>query len=133
MQMITIQPETLFQSLADETRLRVIRLLATTDEEVCLCELVDSLQEPAYKLSRHLKILRQSGLLSAQKDGRWVYHRLVSKPLYLKKLYATVRALPDPDQTYQADLTRFEERMCLREGGRCRVGILSDELKAEAR
>lgn len=131
--MITIQPETLFQSLADETRLRVIRLLATTDEEVCLCELVDSLQEPAYKLSRHLKILRQSGLLSAQKDGRWVYHRLVSKPLYLKKLYATVRALPDPDQTYQADLTRFEERMCLREGGRCRVGILSDELKAEAR
>lgn len=133
MQIITIQPETLFQALADETRLRVIRLLATKDEEACLCELVDSLQEPAYKLSRHLKILRQSGLLSAQKDGRWVYHRLVSKPPYLKKLYATVRALPDPDQIYQADLARFEERMCLREGGRCRVGILSDELKVEAR
>ena len=133
MQVITIQPETLFQALADETRLRVIRLLATTDEEACLCELVDSLQEPAYKLSRHLKILRQSGLLSAQKEGRWVYHRLVSKPPYLKKLYATVRALPDPDQIYQADLTRFEERMCLREGGRCRVGILSDDLKAETR
>ncbi len=133
MQIITIQPETLFQALADETRLRVIRLLATKDEEACLCELVDSLQEPAYKLSRHLKILRQAGLLSAQKDGRWVYHRLVSKPPYLKKLYATVRALPDGDQIYQADLARFEERMCLREGGRCRVGILSDDLKAEAR
>ena len=135
MQIITIQPETLFQSLADETRLRVIRLLATTDEEACLCELVDSLQEPAYKLSRHLKILRQSGLLSAQKDGRWVYHRLVTKPLYMKKLMATVCALPEPgqDKVFQADLARFEERMCLREGGRCRVGILSDHLKAEAR
>ena len=133
MQMVTIQPETLFQALADETRLRIVRLLATTAEEACLCELVDSLQEPAYKLSRHLKILRQSGLLSAQKDGRWVYHRLVTKPLYIKKLAATVCALPDPGQVFQSDLARFEERMCLREGGRCRVGILSDDLKAEAR
>lgn len=133
MQIVIIQPETLFQALADETRLRIIRLLATADEEACLCELVDSLQEPAYKLSRHLKILRQSGLLSAQKDGRWVYHRLVTKPLYIKKLAATVCALPDPEQVFQSDLARFEERMCLREGGRCRVGILSDDLKAEAR
>jgi len=129
MQMITIHPESLFQALADETRLRIIRLLATTDEEACLCELVDSLQEPAYKLSRHLKILRQAGLLSSQKDGRWVYHRLVSNPPYLETLYATVRALPDPDQVYQMDLARFKERMCLREGGRCRVGALSDDLK----
>lgn len=133
MHIVTIQSETLFQALADETRLRIIRLLAATDKEACLCELVDSLQEPAYKLSRHLKILRQAGLLSAQKEGRWVYHRLVSKPPYLKKLYTTVRALPDRDQIYQADLARFEERMCLREGGRCRVGILSDDLKGEAR
>lgn len=132
MQMINIQPAAVFQSLADETRLRVIRLLATTDEEACLCELVDSLQEPAYKLSRHLKILRQAGLLSAQKDGRWVYHRLVTKPLYIKKLAATVCALPDPEQVFQSDLAHFEERLCLREGGRCRVGILSDDLK-EAR
>ncbi len=132
MQILAIPPETLFQALADETRLRVIRLLATTGEEACLCELVDSLQEPAYKLSRHLKILRQAGLLSAQKEGRWVYHRLVLKPSYLETLYATVRALPDPDQVYQADHVRFEERMCLREGGRCRVGILSEDLKAEA-
>ncbi len=132
MQVITIHPESLFQALADETRLRIIRLLATTDEEACLCELVDSLQEPAYKLSRHLKILRQAGLLSSQKEGRWVYHRLVSEPRYLESLFATVRALPDPDQFYQADLVRFKDRMCLREGGRCRVGILSEDLKAEA-
>jgi len=133
MQMITIQPETLFQALADDTRLRIIRLLATVEEEACLCELVDSLQEPAYKLSRHLKILRQAGLLSSRKDGRWVYHRLVSKPPYMKKLYATIRALPDPDLFYQADLARFKDRMCLREDGQCRVGILSAGLRAGAR
>ena len=131
MQLITIRPETLFQSLADETRLRIIRLLVVAAEEACLCELVDSLQEPPYKLSRHLKILRQAGLLSSQKEGRWVYHRLVMEPSYLETLYATVRALPDMDQVYQRDLARFAERMHLREGGRCRVGILSDELKVE--
>ncbi|MCO6412742.1 MAG: winged helix-turn-helix transcriptional regulator [Thiogranum sp.] len=133
MQLIATQPENLFQALADQTRLRIIRVLAATAEEACLCELVDSLQEPAYKLSRHLKILRQAGLLSSQKDGRWVYHQVVSEPEYLDALYATVRVLPDPDRIYQADLARFKERMCLREGGRCRVGILSDALKAEAK
>ncbi len=133
MQLITIQPEALFQSLADETRLRIIRLLATAGEEACLCELVDSLREPAYKLSRHLKILRQAGLLSSQKEGRWVYHRLVSNLPHLEALHATIHALPDPDHAYQADLARFKERMCLREGGRCRVGILSDDLKMEAK
>jgi len=133
MQLITIQPETLFQALADQTRLRIIRLMVASGEEACLCELVDSLVEPAYKLSRHLKILRQASLLTSQKDGRWVYHRLVSKPHYLETLYATITALPDLEQDYQADLVRFNERLCLREGGRCRVGILSDDLKAETK
>lgn len=133
MHTVSVQSETLFQALADATRLRIVRLLATAHEEACLCELVDSLQAPPYKLSRHLKILRQAGLLSVQKDGRWVYHRLVTQPPYLKKLTAAVCALPDPDQTFRADRARFDKRMSLREGGRCRVGILSDDLKAEGR
>jgi len=131
MHSITIQPEDVFQSLADETRLRIIRLMMATAEESCLCELVDSLLEPSYKLSRHLKILRQAGLLSSRKEGRWVYHRLVLAPSYLETLYATVKALPDQKGIYSADLERFRERLCLREGGRCQVGIQSDEFKAE--
>jgi len=132
MHAITIQPENIFQALADETRLRVIRLMVTTSEESCLCELVDSLLEPSYKLSRHLKILRQAGLLSSQKEGRWVYHRLLMKPPYLESLYATVQALPDREGIYSADLKRFRQRLCLREEGRCQIGIQSDEFKAEA-
>jgi len=132
MHSVTIQPEEIFQALADETRLRIIRLMVATAEESCLCELVDSLLEPSYKLSRHLKILRQAGLLSSQKEGRWVYHRLVLEPSYLETLYATVKALPDSHGIYSADLKRFRERLCLREGGRCQVGIQSAEFKAEA-
>jgi len=132
MHLITIQADEIFQALADETRLRIIRLIVATGEESCLCELVDGLQEPSYKLSRHLKILRQAGLLFSQKEGRWVYHRLVMDPSYLALLYATVKALPDPQGCYEADLQRFRQRLCLRENGRCQVGIQSEEFKAEA-
>ena len=68
MHLIKTQPEAIFQALSDPIRIRVIRLLNVTDEEACLCELVDSLLEPEYKLSRHIKILKSSGLLTARKD-----------------------------------------------------------------
>ncbi len=129
MHILTITPEALFQALSDSTRLRIIHLLAMTDEEICLCELVDVLLEPQYKLSRHLKVLRQAGLLTSQKEGRWVYHRLTKNPDYLQQLYTLVRSLPDPDDAYSTDLKHFKNRMALREEGRCRVGILSDDLK----
>jgi len=133
MHVMTINSEALFQALSDNTRLRIVRLLATTSQEICLCELVDALLEPQYKLSRHLKVLRQAGLLTSQKEGRWVYHRLVEAPDYLQQLYAMVRSLPDSNEIYSTDLSQFNDRMKLREEGRCRVGVLSDDLKVEVK
>ncbi|MFZ5615275.1 MAG: ArsR/SmtB family transcription factor [Pseudomonadota bacterium] len=130
MHAINVKPQEIFQALADPTRIRIIRLLAETGEEVCLCELVDSLLEPQYKLSRHMKALRQAGLLSAEKEGRWVYHRLVRGVRYLDLAYDMVRALPDSDGVFAQDLHNFQQRMCLREGGRCRVGIQTPSLAA---
>lgn len=130
MHAINVKPQELFQALADPTRIRIVRLLAETGEEACLCELVDSLLEPQYKLSRHMKALRQAGLLSAEKDGRWVYHRLVRGVRYLELAYDMLRALPDADGRFGQDLHNFLQRMCLREGGRCRVGIQTASLSA---
>lgn len=130
MHAIDIKPEAVFQALADPIRIRILRVLAACREEACLCELVDSLLEPQYKLSRHLKLLRQAGLLSAAKDGRFVYHRLVVRYAHLNGLYATIRALPDSDGTFAQDLRRFRERMCLRQSGRCRIGIQTPSLAA---
>ena len=122
MHSLIITPESLFQALSDTTRLRIIRLLAVSKQEICLCELVDALLEPQYNLSRHLKVLRQTGFLSSQKEGRWIYHRLTAEPDYLLQLYALVRSLPDPNGVYSRDLENFNKRMALREEGRCRVG-----------
>lgn len=130
MHVMNIQPELVFQALADPTRIRILRVLATSGEEACLCELVDSLLEPQYKLSRHLKVLRQVGLLAAEKDGRFVYHQMVVRHAHLKALYGVIRALPDSSGTFAADLRRFRERKRLRESGRCRVGIQTPSLAA---
>lgn len=132
MQLIEVPIEESFKALGDATRLRILRLLATTDEEACLCELVDSLLEPQYKLSRHLKILRGAGLLSAEKDGRWVYHRLISGPEYLKAIFRVITQLPDAAGVFAADLARFQIRLDYREGGRCRTGVLTEALQSES-
>ena len=57
--------ETIFQALADATRIRIIRLMVMTGEEACLCEITDSLGESQAKASRHLKVLRQVSFPSA--------------------------------------------------------------------
>lgn len=130
MHIANVSPAEIFQALADLTRVRVVRLLAATKEEACLCEVVDSLLEPQYKLSRHLKILKQSGIVTAEKDGRWIYHGLVKGYPYLSRLYGAILAFPDRDQVFASDLERFEERMSLREDNRCRLGIQRREFAA---
>ena len=130
MQVIEVPIEDIFQALCDRTRLRIVRLMATTREEACLCELVDSLVEPQYKLSRHLKVLRQVGLLAAEKDGRWVYHRLVPEPKHLKAVFKLIASLPDDESIYSDDLERFYDRLRHRENGRCRIGVLTSSLKS---
>ena len=131
MHSINIEPQEIFQALADGTRIRIARLLAQTGDEACLCELVDCLLEPQSKVSRHLKVMRQAGLLSALKDGRWVYHRLVRDMAHLERLYDMLKAMPDSDSVFAKDLVNFQNRLSLREDGRCRIGIQTLALAVE--
>jgi ArsR family transcriptional regulator len=128
MHVINVDLQDICQALSDPSRIRIVRLLVTAKCSTCLCELVDSLQEPQYKLSRHVKTLRQAGLLTAKKEGRWVYHHLVLKPGYLEHLYALVMEYPDRDGTFAKDAKRFKKRLALREGGRCQIGIQTQSL-----
>ena len=67
--------ESFFKALADRTRLRLIELLA--DEELCVCDCVEVLKTNQPKVSRHLAYLKRAGLVSARRDGKWTYYRLV--------------------------------------------------------
>jgi ArsR family transcriptional regulator len=64
----------LFHALSDETRLRLLELL--TDGEQCVCDLTDALKTGQSRLSFHLKTLKDAGLLTDRRDGRWIYYAL---------------------------------------------------------
>ena len=64
----------LFHALSDETRLEVVRLLA--GGERCVCELTDALDAAQSRLSFHLKTLKDAGIVSDRREGRWAYYRL---------------------------------------------------------
>lgn len=118
---VAINSQDLFQALSDYTRVRIIRLLAVIEREACSCEMSESLNEPEYKISKHLKILRQSGLLSAEKEGRWIYHKIVKQPPYLNLLIDLVKSLPDNDNIFAMDQKRFNNFFPLRKNGRCKT------------
>ena len=71
------KPNQLFKALSDETRLRILNLLAQRD--CCVCEFQQLLRVPQPKISRHLAYLRRSGLVETRKCGKWVMYSL-AKP-----------------------------------------------------
>ena len=64
----------LFHALSDETRLAILEMLR--DGERCVCELQDALGAAQSRLSFHLRVLREAGLVSDRKEGRWSYYRI---------------------------------------------------------
>ena len=66
--------ENLFLALSDKTRLRLLALMA--EGEVSVGFLADSLGESQPKTSRHLAYLRNAGLVSARRDGKWIYYNI---------------------------------------------------------
>ncbi|MBT9528749.1 MAG: metalloregulator ArsR/SmtB family transcription factor [Pseudomonas sp.] len=99
-------PVNLFKCLADETRARMSLLIAT-EGELCVCELTCALNESQPKTSRHLALLRSSGLLADRRQGQWVYYRLHPQlPAWARQLLENV-AQANGDWL-QADVARLQ-------------------------
>lgn len=88
-----------FRALGDETRIRIVALLA--HGELCVCHLETALGISQPNCSRQLGILRSAGIVDSRRDGTWVYYRIseqehaaVSAVLdLLVKTFGTERAL----------------------------------------
>lgn len=66
--------ESLFTAFADPTRLRIMNALAAG--ELCVCDLVELLGLPQPKVSQHLMLLRDAGLVEARRERKFAYYRL---------------------------------------------------------
>lgn len=63
----------IFKALADERRVQIMRLLG--ESELCVCDLVELFDVDYSKLSYHLKVLREAGLVETSRDGNYVTYR----------------------------------------------------------
>jgi ArsR family transcriptional regulator, arsenate/arsenite/antimonite-responsive transcriptional repressor len=71
----------LFKALGDPARVRIVNLLAATDEPVCVCELIGPLGLAQATVSHHLKKLTDAGLLDREERGKWAYFSINSEAM----------------------------------------------------
>jgi ArsR family transcriptional regulator, arsenate/arsenite/antimonite-responsive transcriptional repressor len=64
----------LFHALSDETRLCILERLRRGER--CVCELTDALDAAQSRLSFHLRVLKEAGLVTDRREGRWMYYTL---------------------------------------------------------
>jgi ArsR family transcriptional regulator, arsenate/arsenite/antimonite-responsive transcriptional repressor len=68
------QTARVFQALADQTRLQIIECLRVSEQ--CVCDLTEIIKAQQSRLSFHLRILKEAGLISDRREGRWIYYSL---------------------------------------------------------
>lgn len=94
-----------FKAFCDESRLRIIEQLR--QKEMCACNLLDVLPISQSTLSHHMKILVDSGMADARKEGKWVYYSLSAEGVSkAKKLLDVMTQL---DENYRASCVCGDE------------------------
>ncbi|KAF0097931.1 MAG: putative transcriptional regulator [bacterium] len=102
-------PQAFFEALSDPIRRRILALLLIHDER-CVCDLNAVLEAPQPKVSRHLAVLREAGLVSTRRAGVWMHYRLHPElPAWaLRVLWHMKEGMPAeaavPDQSCQTSV-----------------------------
>ncbi|EAR17948.1 ArsR/SmtB family transcription factor [Synechococcus sp. W2B2] len=73
------QAQSLLKALSDPLRLRILDQLSTGER--CVCDLTEALTLSQSRLSFHLKVMKEAGLLGDRQSGRWVYYRIRTEAL----------------------------------------------------
>lgn len=103
--------EQFFQALGDRTRMRLLNLMG--EQEVCVCYLVEILDAPQPKISRHLAYLRRAGIVAARREGKWMHYRIVMPPhTGAAQILRQTLALLRDEKAMQADLMRLTKACC---------------------
>jgi len=101
-----------FKALAEPTRLRLAVLLSLRGE-TCVCMLAQALAEPEFKVSRHLGIMRSSGMVQARRNGAWMYYSLTKpRSAFEKNLQDCLHKCFAGHPTVEADLKRLSKAAC---------------------
>ncbi len=95
---------TIFKALSDETRLRILKLLE--HGELCVCDMVAAFDMIQPKVSFHLSVLKQAGLLKDRKDGKWMHYSIDHSDLFKRFLILSVTERI-PEEMLEEDMKRL--------------------------
>jgi ArsR family transcriptional regulator len=108
------------KALSDANRVRALMLL--TDGPLCVCQIIEMLGLAPSTTSKHMSILRQAGLVEANKQGRWMHYRLPSKtaPQQVHKVIRWAVSGLENDPQIQQDKTKLQKLLKMDKEALCR-------------
>lgn len=116
------------KAFADPTRVRI--LSALREGELCVCEICDTLAVTQSTLSTHLQVIRDAGLVSTRKEGKWMYYTIApNAERLLDSLFQFFSDSLKTDATLRRDVKRLNQRLSLRDNGACCIGFAGSKRK----
>jgi len=114
------------KALGDRTRLKILRLLTAAQGDLCVCEIMDTIEDSHCNISRHLKILKQAGFVREKRQGKWAYFGLAGpEDPFHESVLRAVSCIPE-DKFFD-DARRLRLRLSLRENNKCINGLQSEK------
>jgi ArsR family transcriptional regulator len=77
-----------FKALSDETRLKMLKIMGKG--EICVCDLVSVLNVSQPKISFHLNVLREAGLIKDRRQGKWIHYSINDSDMFKRFLMLSV-------------------------------------------
>ena len=111
----------IFKALSDDTRLRVVKLLQ--ERELCVCELMQVLDMSQPRISRHLSVLKNAGLVNDRREGKWIHYSLrkETQGKEIKIFLDAMVVMANDDAIIRADKKNLKKAIRLSEvKGSCR-------------
>lgn len=110
------QLEQVLKVLADKNRMRILKLLER--RKMCVCELAFVLQVTQPSISRHLKRMKESGLIGDEQDGFWTNYFLQENPKAGGDIISCIKSFLKDDEVIKADRGRLKKadrtKLCCR-------------------
>lgn len=105
----------IMKAFGENTRLRILRLIAL--QELAVNELVEAMEIPQSRISRHLAVLRHAGIVRDRREGNWIYYSMLPDRIhpFVASLWEAVRAHQDDGEFFPADLVRLTQTLAKRQ------------------
>ena len=109
------------KALAEENRVRAV--LALQEQELCVCQLIELLGLAPSTVSKHMQILRQAGLVTSRKRGRWVYYGAAGEEASaaVRQALAWIREGVAAEGRIREDAARLQEILAMDPEELCRI------------